>query len=74
MGLLGVRRHRALIGMGAVACAVLAFRAVDVLIKAHALRVERGDHPLSDENVADAIELLLAMREQLPFEAEPLSS
>jgi glyoxalase family protein len=42
------------------------FRAVDVLIRAHALRVERGDHHIADEHVADAIEALLATRPRLP--------
>jgi catechol 2,3-dioxygenase-like lactoylglutathione lyase family enzyme len=32
------------------------FRAVDVLMKAHLLRVERGDHHITDEHLADAIE------------------
>ena len=35
-------------------------RAVDVLKKAHALRVERGDHHIAEEHLADAIEQLLA--------------
>ena len=42
------------------------FRAVDVLMKAHELRVERGDHHIADEHVADAIEALLATRPRLP--------
>ena len=41
------------------------FRAADVLMKAHLLRVERGDHHISDEHVADAIESLLATRDRL---------
>ena len=41
------------------------FRAVDVLMKAHALRVERGDHHITDEHLADAIEALLATRPRL---------
>jgi catechol 2,3-dioxygenase-like lactoylglutathione lyase family enzyme len=41
-------------------------RAVDVLMKAHHLRVERGDHHITDEHVADAIEALLAERPRLP--------
>lgn len=49
------------------------FRAADVLMKAHLLRVERGDHHISDEHVADAIELLLATRERLPSDAVPAS-
>ncbi len=45
------------------------FRAVDVLMKAHALRVERGDPHIGDEHVADAIEALLATRPRLASEA-----
>ena len=41
------------------------FRAVDVLMRAHALRVERGDDHIGDEHVADAIESLLATRPRL---------
>ena len=41
------------------------FTAVDVLMKAHRLRVERGDHHINDEHVADAIELMLASRPRL---------
>jgi hypothetical protein len=39
--------------------------AVEVLMQAHALRVERGDHHITDEHLADAIELLLAARPRL---------
>jgi len=46
------------------------FRAVDVLQKAHHLRVERGDHHIAEEHLADAIELLLATRERLPHNAD----
>jgi catechol-2,3-dioxygenase len=42
------------------------FRAVDVLSKAYALRVERGDHHITEEHLADAIELLLATRHRIP--------
>jgi len=42
------------------------FRAVDVLMKAHYLRVERGEHHITDEHLADAIEILLATRDRLP--------
>ena len=42
------------------------FRDADVLMQAHRLRVERGDHHISDEHLADAIELLLAQRDRLP--------
>jgi hypothetical protein len=38
------------------------FRAADVLWKAHSLRVERGDHHVTEEHLTDAIELLLATR------------
>ena len=34
-------------------------------MKAHLLRVERGDHHITDEHLADAIELLLATRARL---------
>ncbi|HTL42745.1 MAG TPA: VOC family protein [Vicinamibacterales bacterium] len=44
-------------------------RAVDVLMRAHALRVSRGDHHVTDEHVADAIEELLAERPRLAAEA-----
>jgi len=42
------------------------FTATDVLIKAYCLRVERGDHHITDEHVADAIEALVATRDRLP--------
>ena len=41
------------------------FRPVEVLMKAHHLRVERGDHHITDEHLADAIESLLSTRERL---------
>jgi len=41
------------------------FRAVDVLMKAHQLRVERGDHHIGEAHLADAIEALLAARPRL---------
>jgi catechol 2,3-dioxygenase-like lactoylglutathione lyase family enzyme len=41
------------------------FRAVDVLMTAQSLRVERGDHHIAEEHLADAIELLLATRPRL---------
>jgi glyoxalase family protein len=41
------------------------FRAADVLIAAHRLRVERGEHHITDEHLADAIEQLLATRDRL---------
>jgi catechol 2,3-dioxygenase-like lactoylglutathione lyase family enzyme len=42
------------------------YRAVDVLMGAQRLRVERGDHHITAEHLADAIELLLEGRERLP--------
>jgi catechol 2,3-dioxygenase-like lactoylglutathione lyase family enzyme len=42
------------------------FRDADVLMKAHQLRVERGDHHITDEHLADAIELLMQTRARLP--------
>jgi glyoxalase family protein len=42
------------------------FRAADVLSKAYLLRVERGDRNITEEHLADAIELLLATRRRLP--------
>lgn len=38
------------------------FRAADVLVKAHSLRVERSGHHITEEHVADAIEWLLSTR------------
>jgi glyoxalase family protein len=46
------------------------FRDADVLMQAHRLRVERGDHHITDEHLADAIELLLARRDRLPVDAD----
>jgi catechol 2,3-dioxygenase-like lactoylglutathione lyase family enzyme len=42
------------------------FRAVDVLMTAQRMRVERGDHHITEEHLADAIESLLAARGRLP--------
>ena len=42
------------------------FRVADVLMTAQRLRVERGDHHIAEEHLADAIELLLATRERMP--------
>ncbi|MEP6507062.1 MAG: VOC family protein [Gemmatimonadales bacterium] len=42
------------------------FRDADVLMQAHLLRTERGDHHIGDEHLADAIEILLAKRDRLP--------
>jgi glyoxalase family protein len=36
-----------------------------VLMQAYRLRVERGDHHITAEHLADAIELLLATRDRL---------
>lgn len=41
------------------------FSDVEVLMKAQLLRVERGDHHITDEHLADAIEALLATRPRL---------
>ena len=41
------------------------FRAVDVLMEAQVIRVSRGDHHITDEHLADAIETLLATRPRL---------
>jgi catechol 2,3-dioxygenase-like lactoylglutathione lyase family enzyme len=42
------------------------FRDADVMIQAHRLRVERGDHHISEVHLADAIEILLQSRDRLP--------
>ena len=39
-----------------------------VLLEAHKLRVERGDHNIGPEHLADAIELLLATRPRLTID------
>ena len=41
------------------------FRDVDVLMRAHRLRIERGDHHIADEHLADAIEQLIGSRDRL---------
>jgi glyoxalase family protein len=41
------------------------FRDADVLLRAHRLRVERGDHHITEEHLADAIELLMLSRDRL---------
>ena len=41
------------------------FRAADVLMKAQLLRVERGDHHIAEEHLADAIEALMSTRQRL---------
>ena len=47
------------------------FRDADVLMQAHRLRVERGDHHIAEEHLADAIEMLLATRDRLTPVGEP---
>jgi len=44
-------------------------RAVDVLMTAQGLRVSRGDHHITDEHLADAIEALLSARPRLAEES-----
>jgi catechol 2,3-dioxygenase-like lactoylglutathione lyase family enzyme len=44
------------------------FRPADVLMAAHRLRVERGEHHITDVHVADAIEQLMATRDRLAVE------
>jgi glyoxalase family protein len=41
------------------------FSAADVLVKAFELRVERGDHHIVAEHLADAIEILVAKRAEI---------
>ncbi len=41
------------------------FRDVEVLMAAHRLRVERGDHHITDEHLADALEKLSGSRDRL---------
>ncbi len=43
----------------------LGFRDADVMIAAHRLRVERGDHHIDAVHVADAIEQLIGARDRL---------
>jgi catechol 2,3-dioxygenase-like lactoylglutathione lyase family enzyme len=50
------------------------FSAVSVLMQAHALRVARGDHHISDVHVADAIEALVATRPRLVASRQLASS
>ena len=45
------------------------FRDAEVLLRAHQLRVARGDHHITAEHVADAIEDLLETRDRLPGQA-----
>lgn len=42
------------------------FRDVDVLMQAQRLRESRGDHHITEEHLADAIEALMAGRDRLP--------
>ena len=41
------------------------FRDADLLLTAHGLRVERGDHHITEGHLADAIELLMQKRDRL---------
>jgi hypothetical protein len=41
------------------------FRAADVLVPAHRLRVERGDHHIAEEHLADAIAALMQARDRM---------
>lgn len=43
----------------------------DVLLEAHKLRVERGDHHIDVEHLTDAIELLVGRRESLSDDRAP---
>ena len=43
----------------------------DVLLEAHRLRVERGDHHIDVEHLTDAIELLVSRRDSLSADREP---
>ena len=43
----------------------IGFADVQVLVTAQRLRAERGDHHITEEHLADAIELLLATRDRL---------
>ncbi len=42
------------------------FRDADVMIQAHRLRTSRGDHHITEEHLADAIEILMQSRDRLP--------
>lgn len=44
-------------------------RAVDILMTAQRLRVERGARYITEEHLVDTIELLMATRERLPRQA-----
>ncbi len=47
------------------------FRDVDVLMGAHRLRVERGDHHITEDHLADAIEALMQTRARLEPSESP---
>jgi glyoxalase family protein len=42
------------------------FRDAEVLMMAHRLRGERGDHHIAEEHLADAIEMLMQQRDRVP--------
>jgi len=42
------------------------FRDADVMIQAHRLRVDQGDHHITEEHLADSIEMLMGTRDRLP--------
>ena len=46
------------------------FRDADVLMHAHRLRIERGDHHVAEVHLADAIEFLLRSRDRLQYAGE----
>lgn len=46
------------------------YRAAEVLLQAHRLRLSRGDHHITEVHVADAIEDLLANRDRIPVDPE----
>jgi hypothetical protein len=51
----------------------MAASSADVLLKAHKLRVERGDYAIGAIHVADAIEALSDLRPSLSTDASPKS-
>ncbi len=42
------------------------FRPADILQRAYQIRIERGDHHITSEHLADAIESLMETRERMP--------
>lgn len=50
------------------------FRDVDVLMQAQRIRVERGDHHIAAEHLADAIEALIATRPRLAVDSRELQA